>query len=80
MGRRFEQEIALQQRSRDSLAYRRAIEIAEVAAKRGYQIDKSIANESFAAMINDAVSKAVGTALARHHQRRVGFDRARRTS
>jgi len=59
LGRRFEQEIAKQQRSRDPVAYRRAIEIAGVAARRGYQIDKSVANESFGAMINDAVSKAV---------------------
>lgn len=59
LGHRFEQEISRQQRSRDPLAYRRAIEIAGVAGKRGYQIDKSIANENFAAMINDAVSKAV---------------------
>jgi hypothetical protein len=59
MGRRFEREITTQQNSHDPLAYRNAIDIAGQATKSGYQIDKSIANESFAAMINDVVSKAV---------------------
>ncbi len=59
MGRRFESEITTQQSSHDPLAYRNAIDIASQATKSGYQIDKSAANESFAAMINDIVSKAV---------------------
>jgi alpha-amylase/alpha-mannosidase (GH57 family) len=59
LGRRFEQEIVKQQRSRDPRAYQHAAEIAAVVAKRGYQIDKSAANESFAAMVNDAVARAV---------------------
>jgi hypothetical protein len=59
LGRRFESEIVKQQRSHDPLAYKRAIEIANRAAKHGYQIDKTLANESFGAMINDLVSKAV---------------------
>ncbi len=59
LGRRFEREIARQQLSHDPLAYNRAIEIAKLAAKRGYQIEKTLANESFATMINDVVSKAV---------------------
>jgi alpha-amylase/alpha-mannosidase (GH57 family) len=59
LGRRFEREIVKQQRSHDPLAYKRAIEIANRTAERGYQIDKTLANESFGAMINDVVSKAV---------------------
>ena len=58
LGRRFEREIARQQRSHDPVAYGRAIEIAAQAASRAYQIDKSLANASFAAMINEAVTKA----------------------
>lgn len=58
LGSRFEQEIAKQQRSRDPQAYRRAIEIASAVATRGYHIDRTAANESFAAMINDAVRMA----------------------
>ena len=57
--RRFAREIARQQSSHDSHAYRGAIEIANLVAKRGYKIDKTLANESFAAMINDLVNKAV---------------------
>ena len=59
LGRRFEREIAKQQRSYDPLAYKHAIEIAQLIAKRGYQIDKTLANERFASMINEVVSKAV---------------------
>jgi hypothetical protein len=59
LGHHFEQEIAKQQRSHDPLAYKRAIEIASMAAKRGYRIEKTVANESFGAMINDVVNKAV---------------------
>ena len=59
MGRRFEREIATHRNSHDPLAYRNAIEIANEAAKRGYKIDKTFANEAFAEMINDLVSKIV---------------------
>jgi len=59
LGRRFEREIVEQQRSHDPIAYKRAIEIANRAAQHGYKIDKTMANESFGAMINDVVSKAV---------------------
>jgi alpha-amylase/alpha-mannosidase (GH57 family) len=59
LGRHFEREIDQQQRSHDPLAYKRAIEIARMAATRGYKIEKLLANESFGAMINDVVSKAV---------------------
>lgn len=59
LGSRFEQDIAKQQRSRDPDAYRRAIEIASTVARRGYQIDRTAANGSFSAMINDAVRMAV---------------------
>jgi alpha-amylase/alpha-mannosidase (GH57 family) len=59
LGRRFEYEIVKQQRSRDPIAYRRAADIAAMVARRGYQIDKSVANDSFGAMINDAVARAV---------------------
>ncbi len=59
LARRFEREISRQQGSRDQLAYKKAIEISNFAAQRGYQIDKSRANEIFASTINQAVAKAV---------------------
>ncbi len=59
LGRRFEREIARQQCSHAAVAYAGAVEIAKLAAKRGYKIEKNRADESFAAMINDVVSKAV---------------------
>jgi len=59
LGRRFESAIAKQHGSHDPLAYRDAIDIANLASKRGYGIEKTLANESFAAMINEAVTKAV---------------------
>jgi len=59
LARRFESEIARQQGSHDPLAYKNSIEIANLAAKRGHKIEKSRANESFSAMINEAVAKAV---------------------
>jgi hypothetical protein len=59
MGRRFEREIATHRNSHDPLAYRNAIEIANQAAEHAYKIDKTGANETFAAMINELVSKTV---------------------
>jgi alpha-amylase/alpha-mannosidase (GH57 family) len=59
LGRRFESEIARQQGSHDPSTYKSAIEIAILASNRGYAIEKAPANESFSAMINEAVSKAV---------------------
>jgi alpha-amylase/alpha-mannosidase (GH57 family) len=59
LGRTFEQEISRQLHTRDPIAYRRAIEIASEAKKRGYQFDKSVANAAFSELINDAVAKAV---------------------
>src|SRR5208337_2441528 len=59
LGRRFEREIARQQRSPDPLAYAGAIKIAGLAATRGYKIEKTLANQSFGAMIANVVSTAV---------------------
>ena len=59
LARRFEREVVAQHTSHDPLAYRNAVDIANEAAKYDYKIDKTIANDNFAAMINDLVSKAV---------------------
>ncbi len=59
LARRFEREIARQQHSRDAVPYKGALEVANLVAKRGYQIDKTRANEIFGKMINEVVSKAV---------------------
>jgi alpha-amylase/alpha-mannosidase (GH57 family) len=59
LGRRFESEIARQQHSHDPLAYNNAGEIANLATRRGYTIEKTLADRTFATMINDTVSKAV---------------------
>ncbi len=59
LGRRFEREIAKQHCSPDPRLYQGAIEIADLVTKRGYKIDQTFANEAFAGMIKDVVSKAV---------------------
>jgi hypothetical protein len=58
LGRRFESEIARQQPSHDPLAYKNAGEIAALATRRGYAIEKTLADRIFSTMINDTVSKA----------------------
>ena len=60
LGRRFEREIARQQHSvaiRSHIKERLRSRIS--STKRGYQIDKTRANEIFGKMINEVVSKAV---------------------
>lgn len=59
LARRFEQEILRQKGSRNPAAYRRAIEIANIVAKRGFKIDRTAVNERFSAMITEAVRAAV---------------------
>ena len=59
LGRRFEREIARQQHPGDPVAYSGALEVANLASKGAYQIDKTRANEIFSKMINDVVGKAV---------------------
>lgn len=55
LGRRFEEEILAHRSSTDPDAYKKAIEIAEEVAKRGFQIDRSAARQIFTGMITDAV-------------------------
>ena len=60
LGRRFEREIARQQQSGDPARIQWSTRDREFASTgRGYQIDKTRANEIFAEMINDVVGKAV---------------------
>lgn len=59
LGRRFEEEILEQHHSTDPAAYRKAIEIAEEVALRGYQINRSVAARIFTALITETVWKAL---------------------
>jgi alpha-amylase/alpha-mannosidase (GH57 family) len=59
LGRRFKRALTLAQPSHDSAAYKGAIEIANLAEKRGYQIDMDFAGERLGAMVNEMVSRAV---------------------
>lgn len=58
-GKRFEEEIRRQQQSRDPLAYRKAVQIAQEAAKRGYKFDRSSSRPVFEEMIEGAVHLAM---------------------
>jgi alpha-amylase/alpha-mannosidase (GH57 family) len=58
LGRRFTQEIKSAQRSLDPAAYRKAIEIADEALRRGYEIDRSSASIILGEMIAGAVARA----------------------
>jgi len=59
LSRSFQQEIVRQQGNMEPRAYQRAIDIANIVAKRGYKIDRTVANRQFSAMITDAVRSAV---------------------
>lgn len=59
LGRRFQQEILRQQSNSGLEAYQRAIDIANIVAKRGYKIDRTVANRSFSELITNAVGSAV---------------------
>jgi alpha-amylase/alpha-mannosidase (GH57 family) len=61
-GKRFEEEIRRQQQSRDPAAYRKAVQIAQEAAKRGYKFDRSSSRPVFEEMIKGAVELAVSEA------------------
>jgi alpha-amylase/alpha-mannosidase (GH57 family) len=58
LGRRFMQEIKNAQRSLDPAAYKKAIEIADEALRRGYEIDRSAASVILGEMIAAAVTRA----------------------
>jgi len=58
LGRRFMQEIKNAQRSLDPAAYRKAIEIADEALRRGYEIDRSAASHILGEMIAAAITRA----------------------
>lgn len=58
-GKRFEEEIRRQQQSRDPQAYRKAVQIAQEAARRGYKFDRSSSRPIFEEMIEGAVHVAV---------------------
>lgn len=58
-GKRFEEEIRGQHQSRDPLAYRKAVQIAQEAAKRGYKFDRSSSRPIFEEMIEGAVHLAM---------------------
>jgi len=58
-GKRFEEEIRRQHRSRDPLAYRKAVQIAQEAARRDYKFDRSSSRPVFEEMIRGAVGLVV---------------------
>jgi alpha-amylase/alpha-mannosidase (GH57 family) len=58
-GKRFEEEIRRQHQSRDPVTYRKAVQIAQEAAKRGYKFDRSSSCPIFEEMIAGAVHLAV---------------------
>jgi alpha-amylase/alpha-mannosidase (GH57 family) len=64
LGRQFMQEIKSAHRSLDPAAYRHAIEIADEALRRGYEIDRSAASETLGDMIAEAVARAMDTPAA----------------
>ncbi len=55
LGRKFEDEIRHQQQSHNAASYKRAIEIAEEVAERGFQIDRSFASKAFGSLITNRV-------------------------
>jgi alpha-amylase/alpha-mannosidase (GH57 family) len=69
----FEQEIREQRGSRDPAAYGRAVEIAQEAARWGYEIDKTVPNEYFGALITEAVHSAVAEPAAGALQSAIGL-------
>jgi alpha-amylase/alpha-mannosidase (GH57 family) len=58
-GKRFEEEIRRQHQSLDPLAYRKAVQIAQDAARHGYKFDRSSSRPVFEEMIEGAVALAV---------------------
>jgi hypothetical protein len=58
LGRRFMQEITNAHNSIDPTAYKNAIEIADEALRRGYEIDRSAASRLLGEMIAGAVARA----------------------
>ncbi len=58
LGRRFMQEISEAHSSLDPAAYKKAIEIADEALRRGYEIDRSAASRLIGNMIAGAVARA----------------------
>jgi alpha-amylase/alpha-mannosidase (GH57 family) len=56
LGARFEAEIKRQKRSRDPTRYRRAIEMAEDARKRGLNLARPEAQRAFAEMLGDLLA------------------------
>jgi hypothetical protein len=58
LGRRFMQEITNAHASLDPAAYKKAIEIADEALRRGYEIDRSAASRLLGEMIAGAVARA----------------------
>ncbi|HKQ69773.1 MAG TPA: DUF3536 domain-containing protein, partial [Polyangiaceae bacterium] len=64
LGRRFTQEITNAHRSLDPAAYRKAIEIADEALRRGYEIDRSSASKILGEMIAAAVTRATESPIS----------------
>jgi alpha-amylase/alpha-mannosidase (GH57 family) len=56
LGARFEAEVARQRRSRDPARYRRALEMAEDARKRGLELERPAAQRAFAEMLAELVA------------------------
>jgi alpha-amylase/alpha-mannosidase (GH57 family) len=58
LGRRFMQEITNAHASLDPAAYKKAVEIADEALRRGYEIDRSAASRLLGEMIAGAIARA----------------------
>src|SRR6478609_3692713 len=57
LGRRFMHEIKSAHRSLDPAAYKKAIEIADEALRRGFEIDRSAASHILGEMIASTVTR-----------------------
>src|SRR5262249_59446750 len=59
LGRRFMQEITNAHASLDPAAYKKALEIAAEALRRGYEIDRSAASRLLADIISGTLARAI---------------------
>ncbi len=66
LGKRLEDAIRRQNRSRQPTDYKRALSIAGEIEQRGYEVDRSFAREVFAGMIAEAVETLVEKPTSEH--------------
>ena len=66
MSTRFEEEIRAQHESQEPESYQRALEIAEEAARLGYQLNTAAVGRLFGSMIAGAIERAVSEQAETH--------------